>query len=131
MTATLTQRVHNYSYSRIGVLDFTGDASYPTGGYPVTAANFGLTDVVAVVVQAGPSGLLFEYDYANQKLVIRYPTGSSLASPAAIGDPIINAGGTTVTGSAATGPIAAGRGKELANATNCAAVTARLVAWGS
>lgn len=131
MAATKTQRVHNYSCSRIGVLDLTGDTSYPAGGYSVTPADFGLTDLIHVAIQAGPSGLIFEYDYVNQKVIFRYPTGGGSASPAAIADPVGSTGGTAVTASAATLPIVPGRGKELLATTNVAAVSVRLVAWGS
>lgn len=131
MATTKTQRVHNYSYSRIGVLDLLCDNSYPTGGYPVTAADFGLNDVIVVIPQ-GAGGLLFEYDYANKKLLVKYPTGGATASPAALAAPTVTSGASSATAVNATTPaLTPGQGKEVANATDLSSITVRLVALGS
>lgn len=71
MSATKTQRVHNYGYSRVGIIDFTGDATYVAGGYSVTPADFGLTDIIHVAHQQGTAGISFAYDYANQKVLLK------------------------------------------------------------
>lgn len=132
MAATKTQRVHNYSSSRIGVVDLTGDNSYPTGGYPVTAADFGLTDIIHVAIQQGRVGLIFEYDYVNQKVIFRYPTGGATASPAALAVPAVTTGASTASAVNATTPaLTPGQAKELLATTDVTTVSIRLVAWGS
>lgn len=53
---------------RTGVVSF--DASYPTGGEPCTAAMLQLGEVQ--FFHASPKGgKVFEYDYANSKLLVR------------------------------------------------------------
>lgn len=125
------KRVHNYSYSRIGVLDVTLSSSYPTGGESITPADFGLNDIIVVIPQ-GSSGLLFEYDYANQKLLAKYPTGGATASPAALAAPTVTTGASTASAVNATTPaITPGQGKEVLNTTDLSTITVRLVAFGS
>ena len=54
------------------IRDFTCDASYATGGYPLVASTLGLSnlDFVNAVVQPGPTATIssFTYDYTNGKL---------------------------------------------------------------
>lgn len=131
MAVTKKQRVHNYSYSRIGILDVVLDNSYTTGGYAITPADFGLNDIIVVIPQ-GVGGLLFEYDYANQKLLAKYPTGGATASPAALAAPTVTTGASTASAVNATTPaLTPGQGKEVANATDLSTLTVRLVALGS
>lgn len=104
------------------LVEYTCDNSYPTGGYPVVVPG-GLSQITALVpISTNAVGLIPQWDLANQKILLFYPVGSTLAVPAAIADPILSAGGTAVTASAATGPFAAGRGKQLANATDASTV---------
>lgn len=44
------------------------DASYPTGGESLTAANLGLGVIDHVTIGA-KSGYVFEYDYTNSKVI--------------------------------------------------------------
>ena len=56
----------------------TGDASYPTGGYAVTAANCGVDEIYAVIPAGGFDGYVAEFDYTNSKLKF-YWTGAGLS----------------------------------------------------
>lgn len=104
------------------LVEYTCDNSYPTGGYTLVLPA-GLSTITALVpLSANAVGLLVHWDQANQKILLFFPTGSTLAAGTTLADPIINAGGTAVTGSAATGPFAAGRGKQLGNTTDASTV---------
>lgn len=133
MAITKTQRVHNYSYSRIGILDLALDNAYPTGGYSLTPADFGLNDVIHVAIEHMVSGLVFRYDYANRKLMAFYPTGGATASPATPAAPQVTSGASSATAVNATTPaLTPGQGKELPNNADLSGVTSlRVVAWGS
>ena len=54
----------------------TFDSSYDSGGEAVTAADFGLSTLVAVIPVGGPVGYSVQFDPANSKLVT-YRTGTS------------------------------------------------------
>lgn len=45
------------------------DASYPTGGEPLTRAQLGLSQVDDVIIPP-KGGFIFEYDYTNQKVLV-------------------------------------------------------------
>ncbi len=66
------------------VLDITGDASYPAGGYPVTIADFPFRVGQALDHLHGRtadgSGRTVEYDTANAKLLWREPAGAEVAA---------------------------------------------------
>lgn len=111
---------------RVVFADVTFDASYVTGGLSLVPKDLGISDALSVRFAdvASNSGLLFEYDHTNQKLKAMYPTGGATA-PAALAAPTAAAGATAVTSSAATAPLVAGQGREVANATNLSAVTCR------
>jgi hypothetical protein len=117
---------------RTRMFDVALDNSYVAGGYAIVGANVGLRRIGKASVEgikgtlANSGGVVPSFDLTNGKLMVFYPTGSTLAAPGAIADPILNAGGTAVTASAATGPFAAGRGKEVANATDLSTVTLRM-----
>ncbi len=112
------------------VSDITGDASYPAGGYPVTAADFGIRRIYGMKFiggNAASGALLPHFDTTNSKIMFLYPTGGGAASPAALADPVGATGAVAVTSSAATLPFVPGRGKELAAATSLTTITVR--AW--
>jgi hypothetical protein len=121
---------------RVSVWDVAGDTNYIAGGYALTAANFGMRRIYGAKQIGGNAAagrLMTHIDTVTASgpfLMFLYPTGSTLASPSAIGDPILNAGATAVTASAATGPFAAGRGKELLAATDASSITVRLLVIG-
>lgn len=52
------------------VAELTGDTSYATGGYPLTAKQLGLNVVENVLPQSPAGGKFWEYDLANNKLKI-------------------------------------------------------------
>jgi hypothetical protein len=105
---------------KIVYADLTLDNSYPTGGYALTAAQFAARKIEFVEVVGGNAAagrLLFHWDSTNKKLIALYPTGGAAASPAALADPAITAGGT------GQNPVIPGRGKEVANATDLSTIT--------
>jgi hypothetical protein len=69
-------------------------------------------------------------DLTNNKLILLYPTGSTVAPGTTIGDPIIAAGAVAVTGVAADGRFSAGRARELAAGTNASAIKFDFIAIG-
>ena len=57
------------------IRDFTGDSSYPTGGYALNGSNFGygskpLDAVIVCGGNAAAAAYRFFYDNVNKKLVI-------------------------------------------------------------
>ena len=69
---------NTFGASNAVVVECTGDTSYPTGGYPLTAALTGLDRVgassITFPVSGGPTGAAVGYrpvyDYANQKIML-------------------------------------------------------------
>ena len=130
----------------------TGDASYPTNGYTITAASVGLGTIVAVDFQGGnAASATLTYQWVNSTTKLRFilPTGGASA-PATLVAPVAaapgvgtfvvtttpDAGATTMTGSVAkpalvgviTGALAApavtaGIGKEVANGTDVSSIS--------
>lgn len=49
------------------IIQITGDSSYPTNGWALTPANLRLSTIDFISVPAA-GGIVFEYDYTNQKL---------------------------------------------------------------
>ena len=47
----------------------TFDSTYPSGGWPVTAANVGLTSIDHVILPGTCYGYAIEWDYTNGKIV--------------------------------------------------------------
>lgn len=68
------------------------DSSYPTGGESLTAADLGLKTIDLLQIQS-KSGLVFEYDYTNSK-ILAYSQGVSVgaAGAAAMDDFPVDAG---------------------------------------
>lgn len=118
---------------RTTIADVTFDNSYATGGESLTRAMLGLGLSLDSVHAASASGLIFSYDYVNQKLQAFYPSGGASA-PAALGAPraTATAGATPVTSSGATVPVAlaAGQALEVGSTTDLSTVTARVTAVG-
>lgn len=135
----------------------TGPTSYTTGGVAYTPSNFGLDYAVdAVVILAVSGGLIAQWDRANKKIKLLYPTGGASA-PATVTAPVAAApgigthagtvtpdtGSTTMTGSAAkptlnvtfSGSLAApsltgGQGIEVAASTDVSSITIETLAIG-
>lgn len=88
-------------------------------GVPLTAALCGLLQfevqssgsafIDPVVTGVNQGGILAEI--IGLALFLSYPTGGVTAAPATPAQPLITAGATAVTGSAATGPFTPGLGK--------------------
>lgn len=115
------------------IYDVVLDNSYPAGGEAVTAANVGLRRILGARHLGGNAAsamYLWSWDTANSKIICGYPTGSTIAAPAAVGDPIVAAGAVAVTGVNADGRFTAGRGKELANTTDASTLTVRFQFFG-
>lgn len=85
MAVTATRAVLPFvpGAGRITVTDVTFDASYPTGGEPLTAADLGLAVVdfgIATVKVAGTGSVTaVAYDVANAKL-LAYAAAAQIAS---------------------------------------------------
>jgi len=65
------------------VAELTGDTSYATGGYGLTAKQLGLNVIENVLPQSPAGGKFWEYDFANKKIKIL-----GLATTAE-GDPLV------------------------------------------
>lgn len=60
--------------------DVQFDSSYPTGGYALTPAQVGLTEII--YLDCGSlTGYIAHYDYANQKLLL-YTSGGTQVTAA-------------------------------------------------
>lgn len=133
VTITKSKRGPEYLGTRKVVpADIVLDNSYPTGGYALTPAMFGGRKIESVeVIGANPAGgrMSYYWDPANLKLMVFYPTGGA-AVPAALADPsvAVPAGGTAVTSTAAQPNLTetAGRGVEVANATDLSTITVKV-----
>jgi hypothetical protein len=82
MAATVVVNHSFVSGDRLRVIaDVTGDASYPTGGYPLAPSLLGLGTELDVV-DANPSlgGFTAVYDYGAQKLKIFAVGGAEVAN---------------------------------------------------
>lgn len=106
--------------TRRKVFDVTLETSYVAGGTFITPAQVGLRTIHgARIIGGNPAAKVLQYHLdvvtnpGQVGLMCLFPTGSTLAAPTALGDPILNAGGTAVTASAATGPFQAGQAKEV------------------
>jgi hypothetical protein len=65
------------------IVKLTFDASYPTGGESLTATDVGLT-AINFVLPTPFAGYVFEYDYANAKLLAYYQDADAVADSALI-----------------------------------------------
>lgn len=139
MALTITQKVASvFGNARVGIYDIDFDNSYPTGGEAVSASSLGLSEILylSVIPRDAASGrLLYNWDVANGKIQVLYPTGGAAPSTTIV-DPAYTttSGATTVTGSAAVNAAiteVAGRGLELTNATDASAVKVRVFVVGN
>jgi hypothetical protein len=90
---------------------FSCDASYPAGGYSLELPF----SEVFMVKPENKNGYIFEYDYTNKKVKVKYPTKSQVSDLAladhaaqahAVTDTLaIAVGATSVTSTAANGDI--------------------------
>lgn len=151
MSASVTiKKRGKFGNGFIVIADVTFDSSYPTNGEALTAQQFGLA-ALDFVLPSPASGYIFEFDHANSKLKAFTPVGDhthkfrtgstaaadstsgALAEVAAGTESAVRLMGTAIDTDyevvlAGTGTKAAGA--EVANNTNLAAVTVRVVAIG-
>lgn len=93
LTPTIKRQgvVGNLRYS---VTEFDFDSSYPTGGLPVTAGNFGYPGgTIQFVVVSSKSGYVFSFDYAGLKLLAYQQTDPAAAGGANV--PLVQVSNTT------------------------------------
>ena len=139
MGATYTPvRQDVFGSQRISVVDVTGDAAYPTGGYAPTPGDVGLQNIDgALQIGGNPASALLKahWDTTNKKTMFVYPTGGAGAAPAALGAPTATpaAGATAVNSTAAQPaiPINPGEGAEVANNTDLSTITVRMMFFGN
>ena len=82
--AVSVSTVHtNYEGARkVATVDITFDASYPTGGEALTPATLGFVTLTRVDIDPG-DGYVFEYDYANEKVLAYWVDTSTDGAPLA------------------------------------------------
>lgn len=98
---------------RVAVADVTFDDSYPANGEPLDPQKFGL-HTFELVQTSVSGGYLFEMDYDNNKLKVMAPTSAHIHTETG-----------TDTAANAIEPA-----EEVADQTDLAAVTVRVVAMG-
>jgi hypothetical protein len=83
MSVTLSQP---YTWGEFSIPPFKGEVwkvlladDSPAGGYPITAAQVGLSHIIgaAVICIPGGSGYVFEWDCTNNKLMVWEPSGAT------------------------------------------------------
>ena len=148
MGLTITARPDGqdvFGKTRSRLFDITLDNNYPTNGYPVTAAQFGLRTIEGMDFIGGNAAgavLKYAFDTTNSKIIALTPTGGSVA--AALSDPSIGAGtlaipagATPVMSSSAqptvsgAGALTAGQAKEVLNGSNLSTVVIRARVYGN
>jgi len=138
LALTLTKLPDSEDYwgkHRVVIYDITGDTSYPTGGYAVTAAGFGMRRIYGMKDIGGnatSARLMYRFDTTNTKIIFEYPTGGGATTPTTLSDPAIAAGAVAVTSAAANGSadVVPGRGAEVGSTTDVSTVTVRFLIIG-
>lgn len=71
VTYTELDRSGQVGRLRVWVGTITFDSSYVTGGEPIDAAQFGMSNIVALIVgSADEAGISARWDQANSKLIL-------------------------------------------------------------
>jgi hypothetical protein len=105
------------------------DASYPSGGEPLTTADLGFSDLAAdlVVIPIEKSGFSLEYDGANSKLKVLVPAVVTGAAGAGTLDdfPMSGVGATAASVGMTAGNTTTrfGAQKEVADTTDLSTLT--------
>lgn len=123
-----TIELFNMGSKKAALVDVTGDASYPAGGYAPDPVLFGMSKVQGAYVIGGNAAagtVILHWDTVNSKLMIVYPTGGATASPAALAAPALTAGGAVDNNA-----ITPGQGKQIAASTDVTSLTWRVVFIG-
>lgn len=80
VVVALLKRAKNLTLHQ-NIAEVTFDNSYPTGGEPVTPAQFGVRSIDMMLI-TNNGGYIFEYDHVNNKIkAYNSTTGVALASP--------------------------------------------------
>ncbi len=138
VTATVLQTTFLANGAKRVLASLLLDNAYPVAGYAITPAMFGLTrfqPAASGVALVDPqvrniSGQPILLRCVGQLLLASYPSGGATAGPTTPAAPIVTAGATPVTSTAATGVLTPGVGKDLPNASDLSSVTAILEATG-
>lgn len=116
-----------------GSIDF--DSAYATGGLAFDPGRLGMS-VIDLILFSPTSGLMFEYDYTNNKVKAFFPTGGAGTPAAALAVPTVLASTGAVTASAVdatrpTGAVLPGVGAQVPASQNLATLTGvKFVAFG-
>jgi hypothetical protein len=112
MSLTITPVADSLDYwghYAVQLFDIALDNSYPTNGYAVTAANFGIGPILVGMQFVGGNKaageLLYWYDTANKKIVAYFPTGGGSAATS-LTAPTASGGAGTITGAPGLGTLA-------------------------
>jgi len=121
------------------------DSAYPTGGEELDLTDY--FDDLYLVLFENKSGLIFEYDYDNKKVLAYYPKAATTSTVTIAGtggtadadNTLIKTGATTIavagTGTACTAPISgqgAAAADEVGNGADLSAITGvRFLAIGA
>lgn len=138
VTATVIQTTNLANGEKRVLASLLLDAAYPVAGYAITPAMFSLTrfkPAASGVALVDPqvrniSGQVVNMRIVGQLLLASYTTGGATASPATPAAPIVTAGATPVTSTAATGVLTPGVGKDFVNASDLSTVTVLVEAYG-
>ena len=86
MAKTISNVIHDKSQRhKVVYATVAADASYATGGYPVTAAEFGMTQILDVSLSTVGVGTHFAvFDYTNSKIMVFVAAGTQVANAADI-----------------------------------------------
>jgi len=86
MAKTISNVIHDKSTRfKTVFLTLAPDASYGTGGYPLSAADCGLTNILDVQCSTVGVGTHFGvFDYTNSKLMVFVAAGTQVAGSADI-----------------------------------------------
>jgi hypothetical protein len=103
-------------------IDVTLDTSYPTGGYALTAADVGFTNLYVVLPMAVSSGgWAAQYDFGTEKLVVWRTAGHTHVE---------NTAGTYTQNATTASQSGTGAFQEVTAGTNLSTVVVRLFVLG-
>lgn len=86
MAKTISNVIHDKTgrFKQV-IATVAADASYGTGGYAISAAELGLTQIVNVIISVDGVGTHFGvWDYTNSKLMVFVAAGTQVAGSADI-----------------------------------------------
>jgi hypothetical protein len=112
----------------------TFDASYPTGGEAIVAGDFLFASTIFLLQLGTDDGVFCQFDRANSKIMVFFPTGGTAAAPTTVTTPsgAIASGTSAINapGLNATAAITPGAGKEVGSTCDLSAVIVQVFALG-